>query len=157
MNKQPVPSREPVKCDAVEAELYTCLNHEIGQATSSIREQVLLKVKQVLQQLQQVKTQIQYQLDSKPVKSGLAGFFSGLFDDNFVGIGDLTPNDVKKQHKFLDECIKNLCFIYKLEESKYTITTNTGNISYNTDLDDTCPDITETCNRVSLTDIGRYQ
>lgn len=44
MNMQPVPSQEPVQCDAVEAELYTCLNHEIGQATSSIREQVLLKV-----------------------------------------------------------------------------------------------------------------
>ncbi|VDI47483.1 Hypothetical predicted protein [Mytilus galloprovincialis] len=98
------------------------------QYTLMFGEKTLYSVKQVLQQLQEVKTQIQYQLDSKPVKSGLAGFFSSLFDDNFVGIGDLTPNDVKKQHKFLDEY-----------------------------LDDTCPDITETCNRVSLTDIGRYQ
>ncbi|CAC5399827.1 SMPD4 [Mytilus coruscus] len=94
----------------------------------------------------------------------LYSIFSGLFDDNSVAVGDLTPNDVKKIHKFLDDCIKNLCFIYELPETKYTITTNTvqdssyyGNISYNTDLDDTCPDITETCNGVSLTDIGRYQ
>ncbi|XP_052074338.1 sphingomyelin phosphodiesterase 4-like isoform X1 [Mytilus californianus] len=133
------------------------------QYTLMFGEKTLYSVKQVLQQLQQVKTQIQYQQGSKPVRSGLAGFFSGLFDDNSVAVGDLTPNDVKKLHKFLDDCIKNLCFIYDLPETKY-ITTNTvqdssyyGNISYNTDLDNTCPDMTETCNGVSLTDIGRYQ
>ncbi|VDI27198.1 Hypothetical predicted protein, partial [Mytilus galloprovincialis] len=134
------------------------------QYTLMFGEKTLYSVKQVLQQLQQVKTQIQYQQGSKPVRSGLAGFFSGLFDDNSVAVGDLTPNDAKKLHKFLDECIKNLCFIYDLPETKYSITTNNtqdnsyhGNLSYNTDLDDTCPDITETCNGVSLTDIGRYQ
>ena len=73
-----------------------------------------LQVKQVLHQLQQVKTQIQFCQRSKPVKSGIGGFFSGLFEDSAHVVADLSPADVKKLHVFLDLSIKNLCFIYEV-------------------------------------------